>query len=137
MMKVTEQIDALEVMGINSAAYLILPKLIAMVVFLPILCAISVVVGLLGGYLVCLAGDVIPISDYVYGIQYAFYPYYLSYAMFKTAVYAFLISTIAGFYGYNVEGGAIQVGKSSTRAVVISSILILMANLIVTNLILH
>lgn len=137
MMRVTEQIDALEVMGINSAAFLVLPKLIALVIFLPILCALSVCVGLLGGYLVCLIGDVIPVSDYIYGIQYVFYPYYLTYAMFKAACYGFLITTIASYFGYHVEGGAVQVGKSSTRAVVISSILILMADLILTNIILH
>jgi phospholipid/cholesterol/gamma-HCH transport system permease protein len=137
MMRVTEQIDALEVMGINSASFLILPKLIAMVIFIPILCAISVAVGLLGGYLVCLIGDVIPVADYIYGIQYVFYPYYLTYAMVKTAFYAFIIATVAGYFGYHVEGGAVQVGKSSTRAVVISSVLILLANLILTNIILH
>ncbi|MEX0986008.1 MAG: ABC transporter permease [Bacteroidales bacterium] len=137
MMRVTEQIDALEVMGINSAAYLIQPKLIAMVVFLPILCTISVAIGLFGGYLVCLTGDNIPVSDYIYGIQYVFYPYYLSYAMIKTVFYAFIITTVAAYFGYHVTGGAVQVGRSSTKAVVISSILILMFNLIITNIILH
>lgn len=137
MMRVTEQIDALEVMGINSATYLILPKMIALVFFLPILCAISIAIGLFGGYIFCLLGDIIPVSDYVYGIQYAFYPYYLTYAMAKTAFYAFIITSVAGYYGYHVEGGAVQVGRSSTRAVVASSILILLANLILTNIILH
>ncbi len=137
MMRVTEQIDALEVMGINAANYLILPKLIALVIFLPILCALSVAVGLTGGYLFCLFGDIIPVSDYVYGIQYAFYPYYLAYAMVKTAFYAFIISTVAGYFGFYVEGGAVQVGRSSTKAVVMSSILILFADLVLTNLILH
>jgi phospholipid/cholesterol/gamma-HCH transport system permease protein len=137
MMRVTEQIDALEVMGINSAAFLILPKLVAMVIFLPILCALSVAVGLLGGYLVCLTGDNIPVADYIYGIQYVFYPYYLSYAMVKAAFYGFIITTIAGYFGYFVEGGAVQVGRSSTRAVVMSSIFILFANLVLTNIILH
>lgn len=137
MMRVTEQIDALEVMGINAASFLILPKLVAMVLFLPLLCAISVAVGLAGGYLVCTVGDVIPVSDYIYGIQYVFYPYYLTYAMVKTAFYAFLIASIAGYFGFHVTGGAVQVGKSSTRAVVLSSIMILLADLILTNLILH
>jgi phospholipid/cholesterol/gamma-HCH transport system permease protein len=137
MMRVTEQIDALEVMGINPAAFLLLPKLVAMVIFLPLLCAISVTVGLLGGYLICLTGDVVPVSDYIYGIQYVFYPYYLTYAMVKTAFYAFIIASVAGYFGYHVEGGAVQVGKSSTRAVVMSSILILLADLVLTKLILH
>jgi phospholipid/cholesterol/gamma-HCH transport system permease protein len=91
----------------------------------------------LGGYLVCLIGDVIPVSDYIYGIQYAFYSYYLSYAMVKTAFFALIISSVAGYQGYYVEGGAVQVGRSSTKAVVLSSILILMADLILTNLILR
>jgi phospholipid/cholesterol/gamma-HCH transport system permease protein len=137
MMRVTEQIAALEVMGINSTTYLILPKMIALVFFLPILCAISVAVGLFGGYIFCLLGDIIPVSDYISGIQYVFYPYYLGYAMAKTAFYAFIIASVAGYYGYHVEGGAVQVGRSSTRAVVTSSILILLANLILTNIILH
>jgi phospholipid/cholesterol/gamma-HCH transport system permease protein len=137
MMRVTEQIDALEVMGINSAAFLVLPKLFAMVIFLPILCALSVAMGLVGGYLVCLTGDNIPIADYIYGIQYVFYPYYLTYAMVKAAFYGFIITTIAAYYGYFVEGGALQVGRSSTRAVVMSSIFILFANLVLTNIILH
>ena len=137
MMRITEQIDALEVMGINSAAFLILPKLIAMVIFLPVLCALSVAVGLFGGYMICLTGDNIPVADYIYGIQYVFYPYYLAYAMVKAAFYAFIIATIAGYYGYYVEGGAVEVGKSSTRAVVMSSIFILFANLVLTNIILH
>lgn len=137
MMRVTEQIDALEVMGINAAGYLILPKLITLVVFLPILCIISVAVGLLGGYMVALLGSDIPVSDYILGIQYVFYPYYLSYAMVKTAFYAFIITTVASYLGYYVKGGAVEVGKSSTRAVVTSSILILLADLILTNIILH
>jgi len=137
MMRVTEQIDALEVMGINSAGFLVLPKLIALVLFMPILCALSVAVGLLGGYLVCLIGDVVPVSEYVYGIQYVFYPYYLAYAMFKAACYGFLIATIASYFGYNVQGGAVEVGRSGTRAVVIISILILMTDLLLTNIILH
>lgn len=137
MMRVTEQIDALEVMGINAASYLMQPKLIALVIFLPVLCALSVALGLLGGYLVCLIGNVIPVSDYIYGIQYVFYPYYLAYAMVKSAFYAFIITTVAGYYGWHVKGGALEVGKSSTRAFVLSCVLILMANLILTNIILH
>lgn len=137
MMKVTEQIDALMVMGINAPGYLILPKIIATVLFTPVLCVISVAVGLLGGYLVCILGDVIPVSDYIYGIQYVFHPYYLAYAMTKTAVYAFIIVSVAGYFGFKVEGGAVQVGQSSTRAVVISSIIILLADLLLTNIILQ
>jgi phospholipid/cholesterol/gamma-HCH transport system permease protein len=136
MMRISEQIDAIDIMGINAPSFLLLPKLVATVLFFPILCVISVAVGLLGGYLICLTGNVIPTADYIYGIQYVFYPHYLSYAMIKTAFYAFIIVTIAGYYGYHVEGGAVQVSRASTRAVVLSSIMILLANLVLTNLIL-
>lgn len=137
MMRVTEQIDALEVMGINSASYLILPKVIATVLFFPILCLLSIIVGLAGGYLSCVLGDVIPPSEFIDGIQYAFRPYYISYALTKTAFYAFIITSVSSYFGYYVVGGAVEVGKSSTRAVVQSSILILMANLILTRTILQ
>ena len=137
MMRVTEQIDAMEVMGINSASYLILPKMIAAVLFFPILCLLSVIVGLAGGYLSCVLGDVIPPSDFIEGIQYGFRPYYISYALTKTAFYAFIITSVSSYFGYFVVGGAVEVGKSSTRAVVQSSILILLANLILTRTILQ
>jgi phospholipid/cholesterol/gamma-HCH transport system permease protein len=136
MMRITEQIDALEVMGLNSASYLILPRIIAAVFFFPILCLLSIMVGLFGGYLACALGDVMPPSDYIIGIQYAFHPYYISYALTKTVFYAFIITSVSSYFGYNVKGGAVEVGKSSTRAVVQSSILILLANLVLTRTIL-
>ena len=137
MMRITEQIDAMEVMGINSASYLILPKGIASVLFFPVVCLLSIMVGLFGGYLSCVLANVVPPSEYIYGIQYAFYPYYIGYAVTKTAFYAVIITTISSFYGYYVQGGAVEVGKSSTRAVVQSSVLILLANLILTRTILQ
>jgi phospholipid/cholesterol/gamma-HCH transport system permease protein len=137
MMRVTEQIDALEVMGVNSVSYLVLPKMIAAVIFFPILCLLSMIVGLMGGYISCIIGDVVPPSQYIYGIQYAFQPYYISYALTKMAFYALIITSISAFLGYYVEGGAIEVGKASTRAVVRSSVLILLANLVLTRLILQ
>ncbi len=137
MMRVTEQIDALEVMGINSASYLILPKMIAAVIFFPILCLLSMIVGIGGGYISCIIGNVIPPSEYIYGIQYAFQPYYIWYAMTKVVFYAIIITSLSSYLGYNVQGGAIEVGKASTKAVVQSSVLILMANLILTRLILQ
>ncbi len=137
MMRVTEQIDALEVMGINSASYLILPKMIAAAFFFPILCLLSMIVGIAGGYIACIVGNVIPPSDYLIGIQYAFQPYYIWYAMTKVVFYALIITSISSYLGYNVEGGAIEVGKASTKSVVQSSVLILMANLILTRLILQ
>jgi phospholipid/cholesterol/gamma-HCH transport system permease protein len=137
MMRITEQIDALEVMGINSASFLILPKVIAAVAFFPILCLLSIIVGLFGGYLSCVVANVVPPSEYIYGIQYAFYPYYISYAVTKTVFYALIITTVSSYYGYYVKGGAVEVGKSSTKAVVHSSVLILLANLILTRTILQ
>jgi len=137
MMRITEQIDALEVMGINSASYLILPKVVAAVLFFPILCLLSVMIGLLGGYLACVMGNVVPPSQYIEGIQYGFYPYYISYALTKTAFYAIIITSVSSYFGYYVRGGAIEVGKSSTKAVVQSSVLILLANLILTRTILQ
>lgn len=137
MMRITEQIDALEVMGINSASFLILPKVIASVLFFPILCLLSIMVGLFGGYLSCVVANVVPPSEYIYGIQYAFYPYYIGYAVTKTAFYAIIITTVSSYFGYHVKGGAVEVGKSSTKAVVQSSVLILLANLILTRTILQ
>ena len=137
MMRVTEQIDALEVMGINSASYLVLPKVIAAVLFFPILCLLSMIVGIAGGYIACLLANVVSPSDFILGIQYDFRPYYISYAMTKTAFYALIITSVSSYHGYNVKGGAIEVGRSSTKAVVQSSVLILLANLVLTRLILQ
>lgn len=137
MMRVTEQIDALEVMGINSASYLILPKMIAASFFFPILCLLSMIVGIGGGYISCLLVDVVSTSDYIYGIQYAFHPHYISYALTKTFFYALIITSVSSNLGYNVSGGAIEVGKASTTAVVRSSVLILLFNLILTRIILQ
>ena len=137
MMRITEQIDALEVMGVNSASFLVLPKIIAAVFFFPILCLLSIMVGLFGGYLSCVLANVISPSEYIYGIQYAFHPYYISYALTKTAFYAMIITSVSSYFGYYVKGGAVEVGKSSTRAVVQSSVLILLANLILTRTILQ
>lgn len=135
-MRVSEQIDALETMGINAASYLILPKLIAALFFFPILSLLSMFVGIFGGYLICIISDVVPPNDYIYGIQYVFYPHYVSYALTKVVFYAFIIVTISAFHGFYANGGALEVGRSSTRAVVQSSIVVLLANLALTKLIL-
>ena len=135
-MRVSEQIDALETMGINSASYLILPKLVAAIFFFPILSLLSMFVGIFGGYMICLISDVIPATDYIYGIQYAFYPHYISYALTKVVFYAFIIVSVSAYHGYFASGGALEVGKSSTKAVVQSSIALLLANLVLTKLIL-
>lgn len=137
MMRVTEQIDALEVMGINSASYLILPKMIAAIIFFPVLCLLSMILGIAGGYLACIFSELISPSDYIYGIQFAFRPYYISYALTKVVFYAIIITSVSSFLGYNVSGGAIEVGRASTRAVVRSSVFILLINLVLTRLILQ
>jgi phospholipid/cholesterol/gamma-HCH transport system permease protein len=135
-MRVTEQIDALEMMGVNSASYLILPKIIAAVFFNPFLTLLSMFVGIFGGYMACVFTGALATVDYVSGIQYWFIPFYITYALIKTVVFAFIITTVPAFHGYYVSGGALEVGRASTRGVVFSSILILLANLILTELIL-
>ncbi|MDP4207447.1 MAG: ABC transporter permease [Bacteroidota bacterium] len=135
-MRVTEQIDALEIMGVNSAGYLILPKITAAMAFNPFLCLVSMTVGIFGGWLVGTAVGVITTEQYIIGIQYAFEPYYITYSVIKTIVFAFIITSISAYYGYNVEGGSLEVGRSSTRAVVYSSVVILLFNLILTQLLL-
>jgi phospholipid/cholesterol/gamma-HCH transport system permease protein len=135
-MRVTEQIDALEMMGVNSASYLILPKCIAMLLFNPFLTLISIIVGIIGGWIAGTAAGVITSEDFIYGIQYAFIPYYIVYALIKTVFFAFIIATISAFQGYYVDGGSLEVGRASTKAVVHSSILILLFNVILTQLLL-
>ncbi|MBS0010078.1 MAG: ABC transporter permease, partial [Bacteroidales bacterium] len=135
-MRVTEQIDALEIMGLNTASYLILPKIIATVVFHPFLTLISIAVGIFGGWLAGVSTGVISSQDFIYGIQYAFIPYYITYSLIKTLVFAFIISSVSGFHGYYVSGGSLEVGKASTKSVVYSCILILMVNLVLTQLLL-
>ena len=135
-MRITEQIDALEMMGVNSASYLILPKIIATMVFNPFLTAISMIVGLFGGWMACMITGALSSADYIYGIQYWFIPFYVVYALIKTVFYAFIITSVSAFHGYYVQGGALEVGRSSTRGVVYSSILILLTDVILTQLML-
>ncbi len=135
-MRVTEQIDALEIMGVNSASYLILPKIIATAVFNPFLTIISMFVGIIGGWMAAVTTGALSSYDYIYGIQYWFIPFYITYSLVKTVVFAFIITTVPAFFGYYVKGGALEVGKSSTKGVVTSSILILLFNVILTQLML-
>jgi phospholipid/cholesterol/gamma-HCH transport system permease protein len=135
-MRVTEQIDALEIMGVNSANYLILPKIVAFIAFIPVLVIFSMFFGLFGGYLIAAVTNMITVSKYEFGIQYWFVAYYIGYSIVKSMVFAFVIASIASYYGYNVKGGALQVGKASTDSVVMSSVLILAVDLIMTQLIL-
>lgn len=135
-MRITEQIDALEIMGVNSASYLILPKVVAAIFFNPFLTIISMFVGIFGGWAAAVTTGALTSTDYLYGIQYWFVPFYITYALIKTIVFAIIITTIPAFFGYYVRGGALEVGRSSTKGVVISSILILLFNVILTQLML-
>ncbi len=135
-MRITEQIDALEIMGINSSNYLIFPKVTAAMVINPVLIVISMGFGLVGGYFVASFTNLFTTQDYFEGIRGWFDSYTITYAIIKTIVFAFLITSISGFEGYSVKGGAIEVGAASTRAVVWSSIMIILFNLILTQLLL-
>ena len=132
-MRITEQIDALEIMGVNSAAYLILPKIIATMIFFPFLAAFSMIVGMFGGFLVARMGVMIP-NDYIDGLLYYFDSYEIFYSLVKMTVFAFLITSISGYYGYYTKGNSLEVGKASTTAVVVSSIMIMIFNLLLTQL---
>jgi len=133
-MRVTEQIDALEVMGINSASYLIMPKILASMLINPFLIVISMFLGMFGGWAFGVLTGVITSYEYIYGIQYEFKPFAVTYALIKTVVFAYLITSISAYFGYTTKGGALEVGQSSTNAVVYSSILILLFNFILTQL---
>ena len=135
-MKVTEQIDALEIMGVNSLNFLILPKIVAAMIFFPILVIISMFLSLTGGWLALVLSDLSTTDTYVYGIRYSFMTYHVIYALTKTVVFGFIIVSVASYYGYYVKGGSLEVGKSSTQAVVTSSIFILIANFLLTQMML-
>jgi len=135
-MRITEQIDALEIMGVNPAGYLILPKIVSTVVFFPFLTILSIGIGIGGGYFVARFTDIMLVEDYIEGINYSFNSFYITYALVKAAVFAFLITSISGFYGFYAQGNSLEVGRASTKAVVSSSIAILLFNLILTKLML-
>ena len=134
-MRVSEQIDALEIMGVNSASFLILPKIIAVMFFFPFLVIISMGIGMIGAWIGGLSVDVTT-ADFLSGLKYDFNPFYVTYSLIKTVVFAFIIASVSSYFGYFTKGGSIAVGKSSTKAVVSSSILILVCNFILTNLLL-
>ena len=124
-MRISEQIDALEIMGINSAGYLILPKIVAAMFINPFLIVISMFLGVLGGYLMGVASGACSSYEYIFGIQSFFVPFNIYYSLTKTIVFAFIITSVAAYQGYYTTGGALEVGKASTRSVVYNSILIL------------
>jgi phospholipid/cholesterol/gamma-HCH transport system permease protein len=133
-MRVTQQIDALEIMGVNSASYLILPKITALVSFIPIMVVFSIFSGFIGGFCTCWFAGIMTAEDLEYGLQYAFVEWFVWSCFIKSFCFAFIISSVASFFGYTVEGGSISVGKASTNAVVTSSVLILFADLMLTKI---
>ena len=135
-MRVSEQIDALEIMGINSASFIIVPKIIASVFINPFLVLWSMFVGVFGGYLIAFFTSAVSTTDYIYGIQFDFNSFGITYALIKTVFFAFIITSIPSYYGYYVKGGALEVGAASTRGVVSSSIVILITNYVLTQVLL-
>lgn len=133
-MRITEQIDALEIMGVNSASYLILPKVVATVVFFPLLTLFSIIVGVVGGYAIAYITGIILPGDYIEGLLYCFEPYSVLYALVKGAVFAFLITTISAYWGYYAKGNSLEVGRASTHAVVASSVAIMIFDLVLTQI---
>ena len=136
-MRVTEQIDALEIMGVNSCSYLVLPKIIGFLLFMPVLVTFSIGTSFFGGFLVAVFTNVISVSTYSYGLQAMFNSWYVWYGLIKCFFFAFIIASVASYCGYFVRGGSLEVGKASTNAVVSSSILILLFDLILTKLLLQ
>ena len=133
-MRVTQQIDALEIMGVNSANYLILPKIAGLMTMIPFLIVFSIVAGIIGAFCTCWFGGVLNAEDLEYGLQYCFQEWFVWCSFIKGVVFAFIISSVSAFFGYTVEGGSISVGKASTDSVVMSSVLILFSDLILTRL---
>jgi len=135
-MRVTEQIDALEIMGINSINYLVLPKVVAVILFYPILVVLAMFLGILGGWVAGVLTDLFFTEDYIMGIQLEFNPYFVQYAIIKTLVFAFVIVTVASYHGHKVTGGALEVGRASTKAVVWTSVVIVFLNYFLTQMLL-
>lgn len=134
-MRVTEQIDALEIMGVNSANYLILPKVTAFVAFMPVLVVFSMFLGIVGGYVICVITNTPSPETYIYGIQSFFNEFFIWYSILKSMLFGFIIATVAAYFGYHAKGGSLDVGKASTDSVVMNSILILVADLAFTQLV--
>jgi phospholipid/cholesterol/gamma-HCH transport system permease protein len=135
-MRVSEQIDALEIMGINTKTYLILPKIVAALLMIPLLVVIAMVLGIWGGRLAGGMANIIPGDTFDRGLLEYFVPYNVIFALIKSYVFSFIISSIPAFYGYYVQGGALEIGRASTKAVVVSCILILFADYILSALLL-
>ena len=134
-MRVTEQIDALEVMGINAINYLVFPKFIALMLY-PFVISIAMFLGIIGGMAACIYGGFSTLDDYITGVQLDFIPFHITYAFIKTIVFAFILATIPSYHGFFMKGGALEVGKASTTAFVWTSVVIILLNYILTQLLL-
>ena len=135
-MRITEQIDALEVMGVNSASYLVLPKVIASIIMYPLLVILAMFLSIYGGYIAGTLTNIITEQEYIYGIRLDFNPYTIKFAMIKSVAFAFLISSISAYKGYFTKGGALEVGIASTSAVTNSCIAVLLADYLLAQLLL-
>ena len=133
-MRVTQQIDALDIMGVNSAGYLIMPKILGLMTLMPCLVIFADVMGVIGAYATAYIGHILSPEDLTLGLQHAFNPWFVWMSIIKSTVFAFIIASVSSFCGYTVEGGSVEVGKASTSAVVNSSILILFSDVFLTQL---
>lgn len=133
-MRVTQQIDALEIMGVNSASYLILPKIFGMVTMMPLLVIFSSALGIVGAYATAFIGHVLPPDDLTLGLQHDFNQWFVWMSIIKSLFFAFIISSVSSYCGYTVDGGSVEVGKASTTAVVSSSVLVLCSDVFLTQL---
>jgi phospholipid/cholesterol/gamma-HCH transport system permease protein len=136
-MRVSEQIDALEIMGINTKSYLIMPKIAAALLTIPLLVIISMVLGIWGGRLAGTASDILSTETFDRGLLLNFIPYNVTFALIKSYTFAFIISSIPAYYGYYVKGGALEIGRSSTKSVVVSCIMLLFADYVLTQILLN
>jgi len=134
-MRVTEQIDALEVMGINAVNYLVFPKIIAML-FYPFVIAIAMFLGVLGAYIAAVYGGFTSADEFLTGLQDDFIPFHIAYAFIKTFIFSFILATIPSFHGFYMRGGALEVGKASTTSFVWTSVVIIITNYFVTQMLL-
>ena len=133
-MRVTQQIDALDIMGVNSANYLILPKILGLVTIMPFLVIFSSAMGIVGAYATAIIGHMMSPDDLTAGMHHAFNPWFMWMSIIKSLFFAFIISSVSSYFGYTVEGGSVEVGKASTDAVVCSSVLILFSDVFLTQL---
>ena len=135
-MRITEQLDAMEIMGVNVPNYVILPKVVGLMLFAPVLVVMAMAVGIGGGYAACLLIPSVPMSEFEVGLQLFFKPFNIFYSIVKSVTYMFFITTLASYFGYFVKGGALEVGQASTKAVVASNVAILICDLVLTQLML-